>query len=160
VRPGDYDAVLARYRAAATPQEELRSLNALTLFADLALVERTFDLCMTEVRTQNAWLIICNLLANPVGGQATWRRVTGVWDEILDRFPKSAPARIAESIPALCADAAFADEVVAFLDAHPLESGPRRVAQSIERLGINVAFAARERGRLRESLETAIAATT
>ena len=27
MRPGDYDALLERYRAAATPQEEMRSLR-------------------------------------------------------------------------------------------------------------------------------------
>ena len=32
MRPGDYDAVLARYRTAATPQEEVRALQALSTF--------------------------------------------------------------------------------------------------------------------------------
>jgi hypothetical protein len=158
LRPGDYDALLARYREAATPQEEMRSLNALCAFPDIELAVRTFDLAMTEVRTQNGWIVIAGLLANPVAGQATWLRVADSWDLILDRFPKNAHARIAEAIPALCGDAAFAQTVVQFLAEHPLASGPRRVAQSVERLGVNVAFAARERGRLGEALRAASAA--
>ena len=66
----------------------------------------------------------------------------------LERFPKNAPVRILESVPALCGDAEFAQSAIDFLRDHPLASGPRRVAQSIERLQVNVAFAARERGEL------------
>jgi puromycin-sensitive aminopeptidase len=150
VRPGDYDALLQRYRSASTPQEEMRSLNALSAFPDTELALRTFELAMTEVRSQNGFIVLTALVANPVAGQAIWRRITESWDAI---------TRIAEAIPALCGDAAFAREVVQFLDDHPLASGPRRVAQSIERLGVNVAFAARERPHLLDSLRAAIAAT-
>jgi puromycin-sensitive aminopeptidase len=156
VRPGDYDALLARYRDASTPQEEMRSLNALSAFPDIELALRTFDLAMTEVRSQNGWLVISGLLANQTAGQAVWGRVVDSWDQILERFPKNAHARIAEAIPALCGDAAFARTVVAFLDEHPLASGPRRVAQSVERLGVNVAFAARERDGLGQSCRAAV----
>jgi puromycin-sensitive aminopeptidase len=159
LRPGDYDALLARYRAAPTPQEEMRSLNALSAFPDTELALRTFDLAMTEVRSQNGWIVISGLLANPVAGQAIWGRVRESWDAILERFPKNAHARIAEAIPALCGDAAFAATVVEFLKEHPLASGPRRVAQSVERLGVNVAFAGRERDRLADSLRAAAAGT-
>jgi puromycin-sensitive aminopeptidase len=160
VRPGDYDALLARYRAATTPQEEMRSLSALSAFPDIGLAERTFELAMTEVRSQNGWLVIASLLANRVAGQAIWLRITEAWDSILERFPKNAHARIAEAIPSLCGDAEFARTVVQFLADHPLASGPRRVAQSVERLNVNVAFATRERDRLGESFRAAIAAAT
>jgi puromycin-sensitive aminopeptidase len=158
LRPGDYDALLERYRAAPTPQEEMRSLNALTAFPDIELALRTFDLAMTEVRSQNGWIVISALLANPVAGQAIWGRISESWDAILERFPKNAHARIAEAIPALCGDAGFAAKVVQFLKEHPLASGPRRVAQSVERLGINVAFADRERAGLADTLGAVAAA--
>jgi puromycin-sensitive aminopeptidase len=154
LRPGDYDTVLTRYRSATTPQEEMRSLGALAAFPDVELCLRTFDLAMTEVRSQNGFAVLGALLANRVGCQAVWSRITEQWDAILERFPKNAPVRIIESIPALCADAEFAQSAVAFLRAHPLSSGPRRVAQSIERLEVNVAFAARERPELADVLAT------
>ncbi len=157
VRPGDYDALLERYRTAATPQEEMRSLGALAAFPDVDLCLRTFDLAMTEVRSQNGFSVLGSLLANPVGNQAVWTRLTESWDAVLERFPKNAPPRIIESLPALCADAEFARSAVAFLDTHRLASGPRRVAQSIERLEVNVAFAARERPGLAETLGSATA---
>jgi hypothetical protein len=99
--------------------------------------------------------VIGSLLANPVGNQAAWTRLTESWEAVLDRFPKNAPPRIIESIPALCGDAEFAERVIAFLDAHPLSSGPRRVAQSVERLRVNLAFGFRERAGLGESLRAA-----
>ena len=154
-RQGDYDALLERYRSAATPQEEMRSLGALASFPDIDLCLRTFELALTEVRTQNGFSVIGSLLVNPAGNQAVWQRVTESWDVILDRFPKNAPPRIVESIPALCADADFADAVIAFLEDHPLASGPRRVAQSAERLRVNVAFGARERPGLADTLRAA-----
>jgi len=155
LRPGDYDALLERYRHASTPQEEMRSLGALAAFPDVELCLRTFDLAMTEVRSQNGFAVLGSLLANSVGGQAVWTRLTQNWEATLDRFPKNAPPRIIESIPALCGDAEFAEGAVAFLDAHPLSSGPRRVAQSVERLRVNVAFGTRERSGLDESLRAA-----
>ena len=155
VRPGDYDALLERYRSAPTPQEEMRSLGALATFPDVDLCMRTFDLAMTEVRSQNGFSVIASLLANPVGCQAVWIRMTETWDALLERFPKNAPPRMLDSLPALCADADFADDAIAFLRDHPLASGPRRVAQSVERLQVNVAFAARERPALAESLRAA-----
>jgi hypothetical protein len=107
------------------------------------------------VRSQNGFAVLSTLLANPVGCQAVWNRITEEWDAILERFPKNAPVRVLESVPALCADADFAESAIAFLNAHPLSSGPRRVAQSIERLQVNVAFAARERTELSRVLATA-----
>ncbi|HEX4127166.1 MAG TPA: M1 family metallopeptidase [Acidimicrobiales bacterium] len=155
VRPGDYDALLERYRNAATPQEEMRSLGALAGFPDVDLCLRTFDLAMTEVRSQNGFAVLGSLLTNSVGNQAVWTRLTENWEAVLDRFPKNAPPRIVEAVSALCGDAKFAEEAIAFLDAHPLASGPRRVAQSVERLRINVAFGSRERDGLVASLAAA-----
>jgi len=158
VRPDDFDRMLERYRTARTPQEEMRSLGTLATFPDVELCLRTFDLAMTEVRSQNGFVVIAGLLANPVGNQAVWTRMTERWDAVLDRFPKNAPPRMLESISALCADSDFADGVLAFLRDHPLTSGPRRVAQSAERLQVNVAFASRERPRLQAALRAAGAA--
>ncbi len=158
-RPGDYDALLERYRTAATPQEEMRSLGALAAFADIDLCLRTFDLAMSEVRSQNGFMVIGALLTNPIGNQAVWTRLTERWEAVLERFPKNAPPRIVESIPALCADDAFAEGVIGFLADHRLDSGPRRVEQSVERLRVNVAFAERERSGLGDALRAAGTAT-
>ncbi len=68
----------AGYRSPATPQEENRYLYALASFDDEALAARTFDLAMSEVRSQNAPFLIQALLVNRVTGPATWQRVADV----------------------------------------------------------------------------------
>jgi puromycin-sensitive aminopeptidase len=159
VRPGDYETLLERYRAASTPQAEMRSLNALTAFADVDLCLRTFDLAMTEVRSQNGFLVISSLLANPIGGHAVWARITESWDAVAERLPKNAVPRILEALPTLCADADFAENAIAFVNDHPLPSAQRRVEQSVERLRVNLAFAERERPALGDTLLAAIASS-
>jgi puromycin-sensitive aminopeptidase len=158
LRAGDYDALLKRYRRASTPQEEMRTLAALSSFPDADLAERTFDLAMSEVRSQNGFIVISELLSNPVAGKVVWHRITEAWDRMLERFPKNAHSRMVAAIPGLCADAEFAQGVMEFLADHPLASGPRRVAQSVERLGVNIAFVARERDRMGEACQAAVAA--
>ena len=65
LRPGDYDALLERYRTASTPQEEMRSLGALAGFPDVDLCLRTFDLAMTEVRSQNGFAVSARCWPTP-----------------------------------------------------------------------------------------------
>ena len=67
---------------------------------------------------------------------------------MLERFPKNAHAAHRRVDPGAVRRRRLRRGPSShFLDDHPLASGPRRVAQSIERLGVNVAFADRERGR-------------
>ena len=160
VRPGDYETLLAGYRAASTPQTEMRALSALTAFADVDLCLRTFGLVMTEVRSQNGFLVVNALMANPVASQAVWTRITETWDAVAERLPKNAMPRIVETLPTLCADADFAERAMAFMHDHPLMSGQRRVNQSVERLMVNVAFVERERPALSGSLRAVTATTT
>ena len=148
-RVEDYEAVLARYREPATPQEELRSLHALAAFPDEALALRTFELARSdEVRTQNAPYLIAVLLGNRVGGPAVWARVTEHWAELLARFPLNSHSRMLEGARGLCADPALAAAVTRFLTEHPVQHAPRTVTQMLERLAVNVAFGQRERPRL------------
>ncbi|HEX3947321.1 MAG TPA: ERAP1-like C-terminal domain-containing protein, partial [Acidimicrobiales bacterium] len=152
VRPGDDEALLARYRAPSTPQEELRYLSALATFPDVDRCLATFDLALGEVRTQNAPYLVTSLLANRVGGPAVWERVKAEWASLLERFPVNSHSRMLDGARTLCGNPALAEDVTAFLSAHPLRSGQRSVVQMLERLAVNVAFAERHRGQLGEIL--------
>jgi aminopeptidase N len=144
----DYERCLARYRSPRNPQEENRYLNALAAFPDVDLCERTFALTLDEVRTQNAPYLIAALLANRVGGPAVWERVKEHWDTLLERFPLNSHNRMLGTIRTLCRSSALAEDVSAFLCAHPLRSGQRSVDQALERLAINVSFARQHRQEL------------
>ena len=148
----EYDAFLARYRAPSTPQEEIRYLYALASFSDPVLASRTFDLALTEVRTQNAPFVLQSLVTNRTTGPATWARITEEWDELVAKFPSNILPRMLDGVRVLCSSPELADEVTAFIEAHPLPSGGKTVEQILERLAVNVAFGQREGAGLAASL--------
>jgi puromycin-sensitive aminopeptidase len=139
-----YEAMLARYRDPANPQEENRYLYALASFEDPALAERTFDLAMTEVRTQNAPFLLQLLVANRVTGPLMWTRVTEEWDTLVAKFPSNILPRMLDGVRGLCSSPKLAGEVTAFVESHPLPAGGRTVEQILERLAVNVAFGEQE----------------
>ncbi len=160
LRDGDYEAMLERYRHPSTPQEELRYLMALAAFPDTELSVRTFELALTEVRTQNAPYLVGALLGNRVGGPAVWERVKSEWARLLDRFPVNSHSRMLDGCRGLCGNAALATDVTEFLHGHPLATGQRSVAQMLERLAVSVAFGGRWRDRLGAVLAGAASETS
>ena len=149
----EYEAYLATYRAATTPQEENRYLDALAGFVDTDLATRTFELAMTEVRTQDAPFLIRLLLANRHTGPVTWGHIVEAWDEFPEKFPASTLPRMLDGARALCSPPELAAEVTRFVTDHPLASGGRTVEQILERLAMSVAFARREGPGLAGTLE-------
>ena len=149
--PSEYEVFLERFLNPATPQEEVRYLYALGAFRDETLVQRTLTMALDEVRTQNAPFLISILLANRVGGPLAWRFLVDNWDRFLDRLPQNSIVRALEGLTALCTPGQAA-AIHAFFDEHPVRSGQRTLAQILERLDVNVAFAERERQKVVKSL--------
>ncbi|HEY5024266.1 MAG TPA: M1 family metallopeptidase [Acidimicrobiales bacterium] len=143
----DFETFLEHYRHPATPQEEMRYLYSLAGFADPSLAARAFELACTEVRSQDAPFVIQLLLANRDNGPATWGRVVAHWDELEARIPANILPRMLGGVTSLCRDPLLAAEIITFVRAHPLAIGQRTVDQSLERLEINVSFAASLRDR-------------
>ncbi len=141
-----------RYRSATTPQEENRFLDALAGFGAAELAARTFDLAMTEVRSQDAPFLIRLLLANRETGPATWGRIVGAWDEFPEKFPSNTLPRMLDGVRALCSPPELAAEVTGFVNSHPLAAGGRTVEQILERLAMSVAFGQREAADLADTL--------
>ena len=140
--PEDYERFVEHYRHPATPQEEIRYLYALAGFTDPALAARTFEFARTEVRSQDAPFVIQLLLAGRDNGVSTWQRVQDHWDELVARIPANIVPRMVGGVSSLCRDGDLAAEVTAFVQAHPLPIAQRTVDQTLERLSINVSFAA------------------
>jgi puromycin-sensitive aminopeptidase len=140
-----YETFLDRFRHPANPQEEVRYLYALALFPETALVARTLELALSEVRTQNAPFLIQQALSNrePDAREMAWEFVKRRWDDINGRLPGNTIRRMLEGVVALCTPELAAD-AHAFLEAHPVHSGQQIVAQILERLDVHVAFGARE----------------
>jgi puromycin-sensitive aminopeptidase len=151
---GEFTTFLDRFRHPGTPQEELRYLYSLTGFEQKPFIQRTLDLALTEVRTQNAPFVIAQCFGNRVGGEVAWDFVEGRWDELMQRLPNNSISRMLGGVSGLTGPG-LASRVHAFLDAHPVPSGQQQVNQALEMLDVNTAFADRVRGDLASTLEEA-----
>ncbi|MEY2476855.1 MAG: tricorn protease interacting factor [Actinomycetota bacterium] len=143
----EYSTFLNRMRNPETPQEEIRYLLALAEVPHPALLRRTLEMALTEVRTQNAPFVIATSLTNRAAGADAWQFVEAHWDDLRRRFPSKLIPRMLEGITALI-DPVLATTIHRFLDAHPVPGGDLLINQSRERLDVNVAFREREEPNL------------
>jgi hypothetical protein len=148
--PDEWDVLHSHYKGASTPQDEVRYLDALGAFPEPDLLRRSIALAFSgEVRSQDAPFLIAGILGRREGSAVAWEAIEQRWDEMLERWPSKSLHRVLESLPGLVsAGEGYAERAFAWLDAHPLGLGERRVLQARERLAINLAFQQRVAGRL------------
>ncbi|MCU1351832.1 MAG: putative aminopeptidase, partial [Acidimicrobiales bacterium] len=150
--PERWEDLRARSRVQTTPQDALRHLAALADTDDPELVARFCELTLTdEIRSQDAPFLLGRALRNRVNGPLVWRFVASRWDDLVERFPTPSIARMLDGIRTFN-DPALADEVEAFLDAHPVPQGAKQIAQHRERMRVSVAVRAREADPLAAAL--------
>ena len=150
----EFDGILGRYRQPLSPLDEQRHLNALASLRDLALAREVHELCLGEIRSQNAPYLLNPMLASRTIGPATWEFVSSHYDELVARFPDNSIHRMLEGIVGLVAfdDAGrsrYLGPVRAFLTEHVHGGHRRLVEQSLERLETNTRFALAARPVLR-----------
>ncbi|HSN02452.1 MAG TPA: M1 family aminopeptidase [Acidimicrobiales bacterium] len=156
-RPGDAATCEARRKSAATPQEEQRYLFAPVSSRDPDVVLSAFENAFVDVRTQDAPYLIRGLLTNLVAGREVWRRLSGRWDEALERFPETSHAPMAAGVESFIDDPALAATVRTFLEGHPVPTSQRQVAQFLDVMDVNVAWAERTRSDLAGTLSAFLA---
>jgi puromycin-sensitive aminopeptidase len=156
----EWELLYARYKAATTPQDEIRYLQALAGFADEALLRRSLDLAFSgEVRTQDAPFLVMGVLGRREGSHLAWEALEQHWEDALTRWPKVALPRALEALPGLAAAGEEgARRAMSWLDAHPVPRGGLRVAQARERLQVNLAFARTMGPHLEEAVGGALRA--
>ncbi len=143
-----YEQYLERFRAATTPQEQLRFLYNLAEFPDAAHMERTLALSVsTEVRTQNAPFLLQRCLRHREYGAVAWRFIRDRWSELNDRFPANSIVRMIEGVKTLTRPEELAD-VAGFFADHDIPQARKTLQQILERQRINAAFRQREADRL------------
>ncbi len=140
----DFDDFIRAWKAATTPQSELRYLGALTDFPDPALVEQVYGLILDgSVRTQNAPFLLRRALLNEHCGHRTWQFITQHWDRLVDTFASSLIVRMLEGINALDTEA-DREAVAGFFSQHSVPSGQRTLQQILERQRVEVSLRQRE----------------
>jgi puromycin-sensitive aminopeptidase len=154
----EWDLLYARYKEATTPQDEIRYLMALAGFAEPALLSRSLELAFSgEVRTQDAPFLVMGVLGQREGCTIAWDALEAHWEDVLARWPKNAMPRVLEALPSLAAGGeGAARRAAAWIDAHPVPRGGLKVAQSLERLQVNLAFAKRVAPDLAQAVEGAL----
>ncbi len=141
----DYERFIEAYRAARTPQEQLRYLGALAGFGDAALMDRTLELAFSnDVRVQDAPFLLSLSIANRDNGPRAWGFAKTRWADAASRFPFNLLVRIADGVRFLTRPQEQAD-ASAFFASHPLPQNARTLAQILERQRVGV--------RLRERAE-------
>lgn len=151
----EIDAILDRYRHPHDPIDEVRHLYALGHLGDETLAAEVLELTLTEIRSQNGPYLLGSMLANRSIGPLTWRFVKEHFDQARTRFPENSIHRMLEGVTGLAqvdgsGAALYAADVRGFLDRNVQGARRRLVAQSLERLDVNVAMARRLPGELAE----------
>ena len=141
---GDYERLLAGFRAARNPQEQLRHLFALAEPDDESLLLRTCEVAMSEeVKTQNAPFLLRACIANRWHGAAAWSFVREHWNTANERFPSNTIVRMIDSVKLLDRPGTV-EEVQGFFAEHPIRQAMKTMEQILERQRVNAAMRARE----------------
>ena len=147
-----YDLFLKKYRNPSTPQEERRYQSALSVFPGEAEMKRTLAMTLDgTVRTQDAPYLLAVCMRNKYQGHLAWDFVKENWDKINEAFPSNSIVRMLSGVTSLSQDEQAAD-VLAFFENHDVPQGQLTLQQTLEKLGVNVAFRERESTSFSESL--------
>ena len=147
-----YEDFRARFKTAATPQEERRYLFSLAMFQQQALLGRTLDMTLNgEIRLQDAPFMVSAVMNNVYGREQGWYFVKMNWDLLDRRFPKQGLRRMCGGITGFCKPDLERD-VREFFEARQVDLGGKTLEQYLEQLRIGVSFAERSRRDLQEFL--------
>jgi hypothetical protein len=153
----DFEAILERYRHPRNPMDEVRSLYSLGGLRDVALAREVFELCRSEVRSQNAPYLLGSLLRSREVGPATFEFVTTNFEELERRFPDNSIHRMLDGVSGLAeldesGNSRYLGAASSFLRAHVPGARIRLVEQTLERLQVNIRLAQTLRTGLRDLL--------
>ncbi len=143
-----FDQILDRYRNPQNPNDQKRHLGAFARLGDIRLASRIHELCLTEIRSQDAPYLLRPMLRNRHINRETWNFITGNFAEIRKRFPDNSITRMLEGASALAqvdeqGRPMLAREVEEFCLENTYDAERRLVEQVLERLAINVRLARR-----------------
>lgn len=144
----EFDMFVDKFKKAASPQEQMRALYALSDFQSADLIERACAFAFSgEVKTQNAPFLLNRCMNNREFGQIAWHAVRTNWDKANADFPVNTIVRMVDPVKTLNTPALQAD-VQAFFAEHPIPQSAKTLEQVLERQRINTALREREGQRL------------
>ena len=154
-----WERYLARMKeaAASDAQEEARFRQGLLFFEDPRLIERTAETIFTPtIRTMERGLMLIPMMQNRRSREIAWRVLRDKWDA--EVASAELPPLLKQAFPNAVSQLAqpdLAGEAIRFLEAKRTPDIAETVAQSIERLRVNSAAAARLADELEDALSVA-----
>jgi aminopeptidase N/puromycin-sensitive aminopeptidase len=135
-----YEKMMGLAQTAADPDLKEDALHTLTRFQSPELVARTLEYAVSDaVRSQDSWTLLVRLLGRRETQDQAWAFVQQHWPEIERKSTVSSGARIVAAAGSFCT-VERRDEVIAFFQAHPVESSERTLAKSIDNINDCVAL--------------------
>jgi aminopeptidase N/puromycin-sensitive aminopeptidase len=129
-----YEKMLHLAQSATDPDLKQDALRTLTRFQAPELVARTLEYAVSgQVRNQDSWTLITLMLSRRETQDAAWAYVQQHWGDISQRVTENSQARIVAATGAFCT-VERRDEVKSFFTAHPVASGRRALARSIDNI--------------------------
>lgn len=127
-----YDKLMAAIKNSKSPEEYHLYLFTLPQFTDSKLLERTLEYAISpDVRSQDALLLVINVMQNPAGQQQAWDFVRQHWAELEKLGGPFASAELVGATSVFCDDG-LRDQVTEFFTAHKVPAAERTYKQSIE----------------------------
>ncbi|NND04214.1 MAG: M1 family metallopeptidase [Acidimicrobiia bacterium] len=148
----EFDTFIDAYRNAASPQDEVRFLQAAITVPEQETAAKVLEMLTAgDIRRQDGAWVTARLIGHRTTGAESWNRIKDSWDAVLAAVPPQSQRRILDWLPARSEPEVAAD-IEAWLTDHPLSGGSKYVDQQLELLKVRVGLRAREEGRLGDSL--------
>jgi puromycin-sensitive aminopeptidase len=139
--PAVFEELRLRAREEADPAAKRRYLHALARVEDPALAARAVVLVLEEdVPMQDFTSYLSVLMANRATREDAWRLVRTRFAEV--RAKADSPMLLRRLVEGLASlpERRHLDEIVVFLDTHPIDGAKQATAQTLERLRMDVAL--------------------
>lgn len=155
-QPADYEKLLKLYRAAESPQVHNQLAAGLCAFSQPDLIKQSLDLLKTDaVRLQDTVYWLSYLLVNLDGRAAAWAWIKDNWGWLMEKFGDELTHLSA--LPKLVGRSFASQEMLndyqTFFNQTPVPGLDRPIAQGLENLRWQTAWAERDRDRLEAYFE-------
>jgi aminopeptidase N/puromycin-sensitive aminopeptidase len=154
-----YDKLRARLKSASSPEQYYMYLFALAEFSDPALLQRTLELALTpEVRNQDAFILIAQVMQNPAGSKLAWDFSRAHWADIQKIGGTFAGPFLVQTTAKFC-DPQSRDQIAAFFAQHQVSEAERTLRQTLESINSCIDLKARQSQELAAWLQHSNAAS-
>ena len=152
-RMGDrstYDTIWELHKGSDLPEEKIRLLMSLGSFEQPELLAETLDRSLSdEVRVHDTINVVHSVAGNRFGRDQAWEFLKDNWAEIDRRYGEGGFALMQlVSFTSAFTTEEKREDIERFFRDHPAPAAERTIRQSLERIGINVAWLDRNRDEL------------